>query len=294
MEIFTIDLQFMGREKVVASYLIATDRKIALIETGPRATLDTLIEKVKEIGYRPKEIDIVVVTHIHLDHAGAAGDVLKMMDDAYLYLHPRGYPHLHDPSKLWKSSREVLGDLAEKYGSPTPIPTKRMVKVDDGSHLDLGEDSLLFVYTPGHASHHITPFLIENRVLFTGDAAGLYYLNRIMPNTPPPHNYELAISSLKKLLSLNPERVLFTHFGEYRPGRDAVKKAIEKWMRWADILREAYTRSMDIISAYRYLLERDEDARLFDEYFKARGFGREEVLVNVKGLMGYFSWKEAR
>lgn len=292
MDIITLDLEPLNFSGDIAAYLLLTDKYYLLIEVGPKLTFKKLLEKMEyDIGVKPREIDYVLVTHIHLDHAGAAGYIIRYMDKAKIFVHPRGYPHLINPSKLWQSSRDVLGNLAEVYGEPIPISRNKLVNVDDKTTLDIDEDTVLFIHTPGHASHHMVIYLVENKTLFSGDALGLYHNNILVPNTPKPHKYDDAVASLKKLNTLKINYVYFTHFGGSKSGNEMVKRALEKWKLWYNILWASYEKDELFSDAYSRLVSLDKDAALIDKYFKSRPYGNDELIINVKGFMEYFKWK---
>ena len=294
MEIKVFDVSAGSVSGDIASYLVITDKYYIIIETGPSASVKKLYTSLENEGITVKDIDIVVVTHIHLDHAGASGHIVDRNRNISVYVHPRGYPHMVDPTKLWKASKETLGGLARIYGPPIPIPRENLVRVEDGMSLDIGEDTLLFLYTPGHASHHMAIYLEERGSLFSGDAAGLYHNGALVPMTPKPHNPEKAMESLKKLLGYRVEEVLFTHFGSYKPGREILEYALDKWREWSDILKSFYKRGYDVDKAYVELIDVDRDAKIMDKYFKSRGYAGEELKVSIYGMMSYFAWLEGR
>ncbi|MEB3760305.1 MAG: MBL fold metallo-hydrolase [Desulfurococcales archaeon] len=224
-----------GRE-LIASYLVIGSEKTALIETGPASSSETLISRLDELGIEP---DYIVVTHIHLDHGGAAGQLAKRYPQAKIIVHPRGYKHLANPAKLWQASQQVLGEVAILYGEPIPVPEKQLHPAEDGEIIELGGDQRLYIqHTPGHASHHMSILFEPHRLLFTGDAAGVSFLvdgMRIrLPTTPPPFKPELYIESLEKMKKLNPSKIVPTHYGiDPLPGTeylDRHKHQLEKWL----------------------------------------------------------------
>jgi glyoxylase-like metal-dependent hydrolase (beta-lactamase superfamily II) len=290
MEVITIDVSPLNSYGDTASYLVITDRYNVLIETGPSCSLRKLYSSIEEEGLNVNDIDMIFVTHIHLDHAGASGYLVSRNNKIKLYVHPRGYPHMLDVSKLWLSTKEVLGGLARVYGPPKSVSRKNLVRTWDGMEVDLGEDSINIIFTPGHASHHMAFYFSENRYLFPGDAAGLYYKGVIVPITPKPHNPDKAIDSLDRIMELKIDATYFTHYSVYRPGYDAVLKARDKWDGWRRLFKEFYNRGYDVDVSYQKLLENDIDARIVDEYYKERGFGGDELRVSVEGMLSYFEW----
>ena len=291
MEIKVLDIQFMEFKNDIAAFMVFTDKYNILIETGPRATYNNVKEQLENLGVRVKDLDYIIVTHIHLDHAGASGNFVSDSTKLKVFVHPRGYIHLNNPEKLWRSSNEILGELAVKYGEPIPIPRSRLISVSDRTDLDVGEDTLLFLHSPGHATHHMVIYAIESKVLFSGDALGCYYKNRIAPDTPKPHNYDDAIKSIERMLNLEVRAVYFTHYGIYKPGDKAINLAYEKWKLWYKILWEAYKNDLSLDDAYDLLLSKDPDARIIDKYFKGRPYGQDSLRNSVDGFLSYFKWK---
>ena len=149
------DVGMFGQQDFGAVYLIDDEAK-AIVETGTSKDVRAILDAVREFGLRPADVDHVIVSHVHLDHAGGAGFLLKEMPNATVYVHERGYKHLVDPSKLVASAASALGDMAEEFGTMAPIPPDRLRAVTDGETLDLGGRVLRFFDSPGHAPHQLT------------------------------------------------------------------------------------------------------------------------------------------
>ncbi len=170
MRIDTIDLEFQGASNVIASFLIHGPGGPVLVETGPVSTLPTLLARLEERGVRPGDVRDVLVTHIHLDHAGAAGWWAR--EGARVWVHSVGAPHLVDPGKLLASAKRIYGDRMDAlWGEVVAAPADRVIAVDDGAQLEVGGLSITAIDTPGHAWHHHV-YRLED-VAFTGDAAGI-------------------------------------------------------------------------------------------------------------------------
>ncbi len=215
--LFQIDLQFQGVPNVIAAYLLEGRHGLTLVETGPTTTLAALLEGIRTAGYDPEQITQLVVTHIHLDHAGAAGVLLDQLPRARLLVHRVGLPHLIDPSRLLASAGRIYGDRMEAlWGEVRPCPAERVVAVDDGDVIEAGARTLRAVATPGHASHHHAFHDLSTGALFTGDVAGIRINGRpyVYPPTPPP-DIDLAQwrQSVGRLRALRPRRLYLTHFG---------------------------------------------------------------------------------
>ncbi len=214
MRVNTLDLRFQNTPGIIAAYLLEADGGPVLIETGPGSTLPVLLEQIKEHGLGQEDIKHVFVTHIHLDHAGAAG--WWAQQGATVYVHPRGAQHLIDPSKLMASAAQVYGDrLDSLWGQMLPAPADKVVALKDGEAVKIGKTKFIALDTPGHAKHHHA-FLCGD-VCFTGDVAGvrLEQSGYLSVAAAPPQFDPVAYSqSIAKLDELNLSKLYLTHFGE--------------------------------------------------------------------------------
>ena len=235
------DVRMFQQEAFGAIYLIDDDRK-AIIETATSWEVERILEAVRAFGLKPADIDALVVSHIHLDHAGGAGFLLQDMPRATVYVHERGHKHLVDPTKLVASAREVLGpEEAELFGTMRPIPADRLVAVKDGDRLELGKHELVFLDSPGHAPHELTILDERNRCLYTGDAAGLYFPGDeiLMPIAPAPSfDLEKNLRTFERLLTLKPRALLFSHYGPHTRPKEAIEAMMVAYPAWARVVRE--------------------------------------------------------
>lgn len=213
--LFQIDTRQSGYDGITAAYLIATD-KPCLIETGTATSAPVVTDALKELGLAPHDLASVVVTHIHLDHAGGVGHLAQAFPSAQVYVHERGAKHIVDPSRLIASARRVFGDAMELLGEMQPVDAPRVHSLGEDVSIDLGGRNLVGFSAPGHASHHIG--LIDDTTgdLFVGDAAGVYIpeTGDVRPATAPPEfDFALALSTLEKFRERKPSRLLFSHYG---------------------------------------------------------------------------------
>ncbi|QWK21109.1 MBL fold metallo-hydrolase [Thermus antranikianii] len=229
-----LDLHFQGAEKVIASFLLQSKEGPVLIETGPESTYARLEAALKQEGVDPKEVRHVFVTHIHLDHAGAAWRFAEL--GATVYVHPKGAPHLVDPSRLLASAGRIYGAMLKPlWGELKGISQERVRALEDGEVVDLGGLRVQALEALGHASHHHA-YLVDG-LLFTGDIAGVRIApGPVLPPTPPPDiHLESWYASLDRILALRPEVLYLTHFG---PCRDveahllALREVLEEWAGW--------------------------------------------------------------
>jgi glyoxylase-like metal-dependent hydrolase (beta-lactamase superfamily II) len=217
MRIETVDLNFMGTESVIASFLLVGDDSAALVETGPTTCLERLMGGLEEHNVSPQDVRQVFLTHIHLDHAGASGHLAELLPNATFYVHEVGYPHMADPSKLLKSATRIYGErMEELWGEARPVPENRLEVLKGGEELEAAGGVLVAHYTPGHAYHHLA--YLETGALFTGDVAGIRLPGQsyVRPPTPPPEiDLELWVQSIERIRQLSPGSLWPTHFGRF-------------------------------------------------------------------------------
>lgn len=216
-DIWLLDTLFQGELGVIASYLLTGPSGLALVDVGSAATLDQLLAAIRATGHQPEEIEHILLTHIHLDHAGATGKLLRHAPNARVYVHSIGAPHLINPDKLIESASRIYGDKMQTlWGEMLPVPEERITILDDGMEVRVGERTLTALYTPGHAIHHVAFHDPAHAALFPGDVAGvrLEDIAYVRPPTPPPDlNLEDWSASIERLRALRPETLYLPHFG---------------------------------------------------------------------------------
>jgi glyoxylase-like metal-dependent hydrolase (beta-lactamase superfamily II) len=221
--IFTIDTAFQ-RNDFDAAYLIVEHGRAAFIDCGTGLAVPAMLAALERAGCTPEQVDWLVLTHVHLDHAGGAGLLTQQLPNATLVVHPRGAPHMIDPTRLVAGATEVYGaeEIARSYGPVLPVPAARIVIAEDGHRVDLAGRSLLCLDTPGHARHHLCVWDERSRSLFTGDTFGLSYRELdsargafIVPTSSPVQfDPEPLKQSIARLLALQPRAVYLTHYGK--------------------------------------------------------------------------------
>jgi glyoxylase-like metal-dependent hydrolase (beta-lactamase superfamily II) len=301
-DIRTIDTHMHGRPGITAAYLVTGGEKTVLIETGPKSVVDHVFRGLEELGI--EHLDWILVTHIHLDHAGAAGTLAARFGDATIGVHEVGAPHLVDPAKLWSSASRIYGDRMDQlWGGIDPIPADRIHVVADDEVIDLGGASLRAVETPGHAYHHHA-FLLDDGSLFTGDALGVRLpdVGLIRPATPPPEfHLTKAIASIERIRGRGATTLLPTHFGPHTEGTDPKSvdalcdEAIDALNRWAGWVREARTQTTEVDDAAVIVKAKaigDLEGRLPEEA-RARMENTTSYWMNTWGYMRYFDKNEA-
>ena len=246
--IYMIDDQLLSIPKWGSVYLVNEEKK-ALIDTGPTSSKDTVLEAIKRIGVKPEDIDYIIATHIHLDHSGGAGALIREMPEAQVLVHHRGAKHLVNPAKLVGSATEVQGGaVVADFGDVVPVSIERVKPVYDGDSLELSKGQVLkFIDAPGHAPHELCIYESRNNGVFVGDAAGIQVGDDevFQPGTTPPNfDLELNIATLEKLVELNPSIIYFAHFGAADRAREVLFVAIDKLKVWGDIVDEAVRENM--------------------------------------------------
>jgi glyoxylase-like metal-dependent hydrolase (beta-lactamase superfamily II) len=205
-----------------ASHLVIENGRAAFVDVGTGRSVGGLVAALEAKGVPPDAVDYVIVTHVHLDHAGGAGEMMRRLPKARLVVHPRGARHMVDPSKLWAGAAAVFGEVFVRtsYGAPVPVDPARILEAPDGLALELGGRPLRFLDTPGHARHHFCVWDEASRSMFTGDTFGLSYRELasargafVLPTTTPVQfEPEALLSSIDRLLAHDPAAMLLTHY----------------------------------------------------------------------------------
>src|SRR3984893_11337940 len=242
-EVYEIDTRMAGYRGITAGYLILADRP-CLVETGTAPSAPVVRDALAPLAVGPADLATVVVTHIHLDHAGGAGDIAAMYPQAEVVVHERGARHLADPSRLVASARMVYGSaLDELFGGMTPTPASRIRAVEERGTIDLGGGRRLDShYSPGHAKHHVGLIDSQTGDLYVGDAAGVSLPDTgdVRPATPPPDfDLETALASIRRFASLRPSRLLFSHYGPVDRVGEILDRSAEEITVWVEETRRA-------------------------------------------------------
>ena len=291
------DLRTGGLEAFNAAFLIAA-REPALIETGPGADAEILTAALAQTGIDAGELAHVVVTHIHIDHAGGAGELLHRFPRATLWVHERGAPHLADPERLVASTARTYGQerMRALYGETRPSPAGRIRAVVDGSLIPLGDRSLEVVHTPGHASHHVALLDPSSGSMFIGEAIGshLPWADCYRPALPPPEvDVDAALASIERIRDRRPSRLLLTHFGPIDDPVEGLDRGAERIRAWAATVRMAIERDADV-SDDGLIADLTDQAREEYEADAGQAFDRERydaigsIAMNARGLARYW------
>ena len=251
--VIELDTLLGGWERVTAGYLIEGDSPV-LVETGSQSSVPVLLAQLEELGLGPTDLAGVVVTHIHLDHAGGVGDVARAFPDATIYVHEKGARHLADPTRLVDSAARVYGPLLDSlYGRLDPTPAERIHVLGDLEEIRVSANrSLVSVDSPGHAKHHLALHDSLSGVLFAGDAVGVKLPDAgvLRPSTPPPDfDLELALHSLHRFADRRPTALALAHYGILDDPLDVLDEADGTLRSWVSVAESAFRKGEDIAAA---------------------------------------------
>ena len=288
--LFLIDLSTGGIQNIIASYVLKGEKAI-IVETGPSSSVSNLLSGLKELNVKVEDVAYVAISHVHIDHGGGAGTLMKFLPNAKVIVHPRGVPHLVNPEKLWLQAKEVLGHVAEIFGEPEPVPEDRIIATADGMTFNVGNNvNLKVIETLGHASHNLSYYESLHRGIFPGDAAGIYLseFDVVVPTTPPPFRLDIALASLDKLVRLKPRALYYSHFGKVS---DAVKRLQEYALQlklWAGIAEEGIKNKQSFEEIREKILAEDKVMRKLAGFLRSHPIYAKTMLKNsVQGFIDF-------
>lgn len=297
--ISAIDTDYV-RPRLDASHLIVRDGRAAFVDTGTSLSVPRLLEALVEKDLSPADVDYVFLTHVHLDHAGGAGELMRHLPNAKALVHPRGAAHLADPTKLIAGTKVVYGEAEFRrlYGAIPPIPVEQIIEVPDGLLVNLGASELLLIHTPGHALHHYCIVDLDSGSVFTGDTFGISYKvfdtakgPFVFPASTPVHfDPDQAHASLDRIMSFEPDAAFLTHYSRVtdlpRLAAD-MHSALDEYVHIARDCADAGAKRIDKIKEkmHAYLVQRVRahgcrlDQNTVDEWLAM------DVELNAKGLV---------
>jgi glyoxylase-like metal-dependent hydrolase (beta-lactamase superfamily II) len=286
-----IDVQppIRGQSEFIGPYVLSAEQ-VALIDVGPHSSAGNLIAGLTALDVDPENVSCILLTHIHIDHAGAVGDLLEFLPNARVIVHPRGSPHLVNTERLWQGSLQVLGELAEMYGRPPNIPQERILLGEDGMRIGLGSGvELEVIHTPGHAAHHLSFLEQKSGFLFAGEAGGGYVakVDLLRPETPPPLRLDHKLASIDKLLERRPKTIYYAHFGSGEDAQSKLRRYREQLKLWQSVVSEALRNGAQSEEIFTALMEKDvslEGLKKLPEdlYQRERYF----MYISIKGFVG--------
>jgi glyoxylase-like metal-dependent hydrolase (beta-lactamase superfamily II) len=259
--VIEIDTMLGGWSRVTAGYLLEGDEP-ALVETGSQSSVPVLLAALKRLGVNRGSLPTVVVTHIHLDHAGGVGDVAAAFPEATIYVHPKGARHLADPARLVDSAARVYGPLLDSlYGRLRPTPAERIRVLEDGATIRVSRTrELVAVDSPGHAKHHVALHDSVSGILFVGDAVGVRLPDAgiLRPSTPPPDfDLDQALASLDSFRRRRPAALALAHYGLLANPEEVLAEAEEVLRSWAEVAERAWRAGRDVALALEEAFGKD-------------------------------------
>jgi glyoxylase-like metal-dependent hydrolase (beta-lactamase superfamily II) len=286
--VYLLDTYALGAPGTVGAYLIKGP-KPALVDCGYATSAERVLEGMAEAGVMPSEVRYVIPTHVHLDHAGGAGTLIKRMPNAEVIAHERGVPHLVDPTRLIESSTKVFGkEVVDLYGRPEPIAQERVTPVGEEARIDLGDGlGVTLVHAPGHAPHQVSVLLDGSGALLTADAVGIVYpgLKALIPTTPPPSfNPTELVATIGRLRQTTPRELLTPHFGIRRDADWVFDATIELVQSWVEQVKPMWKRKATLDEVAEEMekgVARDAGVEDIPLYAKV------SVRTSVMGIMHY-------
>jgi len=249
--VYLVDNRLFGSPKALSTYVVDADRP-ALFDAGGANTVERILAAMSELGIARDELADVLVTHVHLDHAGGAGHLAEVCPNAEIVVHERGVEYLTDPDRLdhLRESVAQAAGMEDPYGVPKLVPEERIRPVSGGETLDLGDRTLDVYDAPGHAPHHYVCFDEADGTLYAADAVGEHYRDRAIPSTPPPSfDLESNLETVERLRPLAPERTLYGHFGVGHDGERLLDQYAEELPEWVERIAAGRERHGDDAAA---------------------------------------------
>jgi len=289
---------FLGENEIIGSYLLAGQNELAIIDPGPGSVVESLLASIREAGFEPQEVTHILVTHIHLDHAGSVGTLVRQLPRAQVFAHKKGAPHLLDITKVIASASRIYGESMKLlWGEIESTPQERLTIMEGGDILNIAGRRLEVHYTPGHAAHHVVFFDVHSGELFAGDVAGvrLQDVDYVRPPTPPPDiDLEAWSDSIRHVKSLRPDVLYIGHFGAIRNISEHFERLREKLYAWGEFVLVAMRDGKDEAEIVSMLTEHTEP-ELLQVAHNAHAIERYEIASNyrmtVQGYMRYWRKK---
>ncbi len=241
-----VDVKFLGAPRIIASVVLHGAGGAAIIDPGPASTLPVLTQALADAGLTIADVRALLLTHIHLDHAGAAGTLVRENPAIRVYVHEKGAAHVIDPTKLLASATRLYGDQMDRlWGEVRPVPEGAVVVLRGGERVSAGGRDLEVAYTPGHASHHVSYFSADTGIAFVGDTAGVRLLPggvNVPPTPPPDVDLELWRDSIARISAWNADTLFVTHFGPHRPARAHLSELLDNLELTSTLARQSLAR----------------------------------------------------
>ncbi len=276
--VYLVDTLKYVESGVISAYIVNFE-KAAIIDPGTAKGAEIILREIDQKW----DVEYICPTHIHIDHGGGAATLAKALN-AKVLVHPRGAKHIVNPERLWEASKAVLGEVAEIYGKPEPLEEEKVIVVEDGKEFDLGGETLQVLHAPGHAPHMLVYYLKGLKVLFPADAVGMCFDGVVFPLTPPPFDYEAAVSTLKRLMGLDVDYVAFTHFGVVE-GDWPISTSLEKIRRWMGIAEEIVREEKGVDEFIAKLRREDPDVEKLYQKLSEKPIALSFIYTSATGML---------
>jgi glyoxylase-like metal-dependent hydrolase (beta-lactamase superfamily II) len=286
VSLITLNPPMDGFDDFISAWLVQGEINF-LVDVGPASTADGLLAVLTGAGV--EQLEYILLTHIHLDHAGAIGQVAAAFPQTPIVCHPAGIPHLIEPARLWEGTRKILGSTADGYGPIQPVAAERFLDAQV-----FNSEIIEPILTPGHASHHVsyrTPYC-----LFAGETGGVYYAISprsyyLRPATPPRFFFETAVESVDRLIAAGPNKMCYGHYGMVEDGVDKLKTTRRQLLSWKAIIKDEINRTDGehlMTACLERLLSEDSLAANLEHLPEAAKARETYFLKNsVKGFIGH-------
>lgn len=282
-DLYYLDTAMYDSPEYGAVYVLDADRP-ALVDTGTGAKYERVLSALQTLDIEPESLAAIVLTHVHLDHAGGASVLARECPNADVYVHESGAQFLTDPTAIWEGTKAVMGDRISYYREPDPIPSERIETVTDEDRIDLGNHELTVRHAPGHAFHQVVYYDHASDGVFTADAAGINIPGLAgVRQTSPPSDFHLeeALADVEMLQSLDPQALYYPHFGD-RPADDLLAEYATVLRDWVESIEAKREELGDDEAVIDYFVERTETGRVWTD---AHATGEERM--NVQGVLQY-------
>ncbi|RDI72129.1 MBL fold metallo-hydrolase [Halopelagius longus] len=287
-DVYYIDTGMYDTEAYGSVYIVDAERP-TLVDSGIGTNHERILEALESVGLSPEDVELILPTHIHLDHAGGAGYLAEACPNATVMTHEIGVPHLVDPERLVEGTKAAVGDQWQFYVDPKPVPEDRTEPLTDGDEISLGDRTLEVVHAPGHAPHQTMFYEPDEEILFTGDAAGIWVPAKgEIRETSPPSQFDLeaCLEDVRTIEELSPETLCFGHFGPREYDDDLMETYKRTLVEWVEAVRQKREELGDDEAVVDHFAEHTRMVNVWGET-KARA----EERLNARGVLGYLDWK---
>ncbi|MCS7094789.1 MAG: MBL fold metallo-hydrolase [Thaumarchaeota archaeon] len=247
--VYMIDNGGLYYDRTNATYVVRSDGKAIVVDTGYASRYERVKRALASIGVSRDELSVIALTHVHLDHCGAASKLVKDYPNATVIVHPKGSKHLIDPTKLLESTRSIFRPRDfEAMGGMDPMESSRVVEVSDEEDVEVGGVTLRTIYTPGHAPHHVAYLLLPHNYVFVGDALstrGVVFSVPLPDTVPPKFDYEQGLRSIERIFELGAKLIFLTHYGSYLSTDELKEEELSLYRSWFERIRALKNEKLD-------------------------------------------------